>query len=98
LASKVILSSAVTVVVGPGKRIHVRDGGPGLSQDALACLSQPFTRASHPSVDGAGLGLAIVSQIMAYHGGVLGTDPGRRELSLSWPESDTDAAAPLTDE
>jgi two-component system OmpR family sensor kinase len=73
---------AVTVFVGPGARIRVRDGGPGVEPDQLNHLSRRLTRADHASLGGAGLGLAIVSRIMASHGGRLETAPARRELQL----------------
>lgn len=74
----------VTVVAGPGRRLAVRDEGPGLSEDRLAELSRRGQRADHASAHGAGLGLAIVAKIMAAHGGALRTDAGQRELILDF--------------
>ncbi len=73
-----------TVVVladRPGE-LAVRDGGEGLSPERLEILVQRLRRADHASSNGAGLGLAIVARIMAAHGGVLVTNPDRRELRL----------------
>jgi two-component system, OmpR family, sensor kinase len=72
----------VIVLVGPGSRIRVRDGGPGLGPAQLLRLSQRHSRAQHPSSDGAGLGLAIASRIMTSHGGRLDTDSQACELQL----------------
>lgn len=76
---------AVSVRVGPGATLRVRDHGPGLSAERLRALTSRLRRADHASANGAGLGLAIVSRIMAAHGGTLSTDPDARELSLNLP-------------
>lgn len=68
----------------PGE-LAVRDGGVGLSAERLELLVQRLHRADHASMNGAGLGLAIVSRIMAAHGGRLATDPDQRELRLIFP-------------
>ena len=78
------LHGAVTVVVGPGPVLRVRDGGPGLSHAALADFRQRLRRGDHSSKNGAGLGLAIVSRIMEAHGGSLKTDPDHSELVLDF--------------
>lgn len=75
---------AVTIVAGPGPRLAVRDEGPGLSAERLAELSRRGQRADHASIQGAGLGLAIVSRIMSAHGGALRSDPAGREIILDF--------------
>ncbi len=77
----------VTVFVGPGPTLRVRDGGPGLSQEALQDYRQRLHRGDHSSKSGAGLGLAIVSRIMEAHGGSLKTDPDHTELVLAFDRS-----------
>ncbi len=77
----------VTVFVGPGATLRVRDGGPGLSQEALKDYRQRLHRGDHSSKSGAGLGLAIVSRIMEAHGGSLKTDPDHTELVLNFARS-----------
>lgn len=75
----------VVVLVGPGKTLRVRDGGPGLTIEQLKMLKERHVRADNASPGGAGLGLAIVDRIMAAHGGTLSTEPEARELKLSFP-------------
>lgn len=68
----------ITVEVGPGPAIAVRDSGPGLSE-ASAALFEPFRRGKGAVRGGAGLGLAIVSRIQRAHGGTVDvvSTPGR---------------------
>ncbi|TPW03825.1 MAG: histidine kinase [bacterium] len=74
----------VTVTAGPGARLSVIDGGGGLTPERLAELSQRYRRGDHGSTIGAGLGLAIVSRIMATHGGRVETRPDQSELILAF--------------
>ena len=75
---------AVTVLVGPGPRLRVRDGGAGLTPERLRELVERHRRADHASREGAGLGLAIVARIMEAHGGGLKSAPDARELILDF--------------
>ena len=52
-------------------RIRVMDSGPGVAQDDLGKIFQPFYRSSNTEkdVDGHGLGLAIAQQVVQQHGG-----------------------------
>lgn len=50
--------------------ISVIDHGPGVSDDKLAQIFQPFDRAGDFSGQGYGLGLAIVAQTLKIHGGM----------------------------
>jgi two-component system OmpR family sensor kinase len=72
----------VTIIVGPGPVIAVRDEGPGLSVDRLAQLCHRHGRADHASSNGAGLGLAIVARIVAAHDARLETIPQVRRLQI----------------
>lgn len=52
--------------------VTVRDHGPGVPEGALAKLGQPYTRLDHGAAlrkEGLGLGLSIVREIVADHGG-----------------------------
>ena len=54
--------------------LTVRDHGPGVPDSALAKLGQPYTRLAHGArlrEEGLGLGLSIVRDIVADHGGTL---------------------------
>lgn len=54
----------------PHMQISVADRGPGLAEEDLATIFNPFMRAEQArSGQGAGLGLAIVQRIAALHGG-----------------------------
>jgi two-component system nitrogen regulation sensor histidine kinase GlnL len=46
----------------------VRDNGPGVPDDLLAHLFDPFVT---PKTSGSGLGLALVSKIVGDHGGII---------------------------
>jgi signal transduction histidine kinase len=54
--------------------IEVRDEGSGISATKLAALRESIASRSFSPTDGGGLGLAIVSKIVADHGGTLTVD------------------------
>ena len=58
-------------------RLSVRDHGPGVAEEYLAQLGEPFFRAPGQSAAGHGLGLAIARRAAERHGGrlVLGNHP-----------------------
>ena len=78
------VGGSVRVLAGPGACLCVRDGGSGLTSQQLDNLVHRHARAENASRSGAGLGLAIVDQIMRAHGGVLATVPEKRELCLQF--------------
>lgn len=54
--------------------IHVRDSGPGIPEDQISQVKEPFYRiekSRNKETGGYGLGLAIVEDIARYHGGSL---------------------------
>ena len=56
--------------------ICVRDNGPGIPQDLLPHLFDPFVTTKE---SGSGLGLATVAKIIGDHGGIVECEPGRFE-------------------
>ena len=58
--------------VGPWKRITVEDEGPGVAAEKRDAIWRPFVRledAADKTATGCGIGLAIVSDLVALHGG-----------------------------
>jgi two-component system, NtrC family, nitrogen regulation sensor histidine kinase GlnL len=64
--------------------IVVEDNGPGISQDILPFLFDPFVTTK---ANGSGLGLALVAKIIGDHGGVIDADsrPGRTRFRILLP-------------
>jgi CheY-like chemotaxis protein len=59
---------AASSVLAPGIRIRVSDSGPGMPHDVQARIFEPMF-STKEGKDNAGLGLAIVSDIVRRHGG-----------------------------
>ncbi|KJF67160.1 sensor histidine kinase [Rhizobium nepotum] len=64
---------AISISVSADGRIAVADEGPGIPADQQGLVFEPFYRVT-PSSKGAGLGLALVRQIAANHGGKVTLD------------------------
>ena len=64
--------------------IMVEDNGPGVPQDMLPILFDPFVTTK---ANGSGLGLALVAKIIGDHGGVIDSDsrPGRTRFRILLP-------------
>ncbi|TNB46966.1 HAMP domain-containing histidine kinase [Martelella lutilitoris] len=99
-----ILVSAGNTAEG-GQYLSVRDYGCGMDEDALAAATDAFSRgAAADHVEGFGLGLSIVRQLIEAHQGalVLRSAPGRGTLaSIELPEArvaDLPAASLSTDD
>ena len=61
----------------------VEDNGGGVSPEELPKLFQRFYRAEHQNKNGAGIGLAIVKEIIQRHHGVITAENGREGLKMS---------------
>jgi len=48
--------------------LHVRDSGPGIPEDQLGLVFEPFHRAASSKIEGSGLGLSIVASIAERYG------------------------------
>ena len=71
--------------------VTVTDNGPGIAEDFAPFIFEPFVTSK---ASGAGLGLALVSKIIADHGGIIecDTDAGRTTFRMLLPvfsEKDT---------
>jgi two-component system nitrogen regulation sensor histidine kinase GlnL len=72
--------------------VAIRDNGPGIPEDILPHLFEPFVTSKS---SGSGLGLSLVAKIIGDHGGLIEVDsrPGRTEFRLHLPvvtEKDSD--------
>ena len=78
----------VCVICGPGPRVSVTDGGPGVPPETLPDLCSRFRRAENASEAGAGLGLSIVARVLELHHGRIESAPDIPALSLVFPPAD----------
>ena len=69
--------SRIRVEVRAPAQIIVSDDGPGIPDSERRLIFQRFWRRNQASASGAGLGLAIVSRIVALHGGTIEACAGR---------------------
>ena len=77
--------------------VRVLDRGPGIPEEEVSRVMQPFTRleASRAGGNGSGLGLAIVERAARMHGGnvrLLRRDGGGLEVRVELPADDRKAA------
>ncbi len=71
----------------PGASVAVRDHGVGMTADQRARMFEAFYRAGeHPEMEGAGLGLALVQRIVAFHEGAIEVEshPGAGTTVTVW--------------
>ncbi|AXS42581.1 two-component sensor histidine kinase [Breoghania sp. L-A4] len=71
----------------------VRDNGPGVPDDLMPHLFDPFVTTK---TNGTGLGLALVAKIIGDHGGVIECDsqPGRTAFRILMPASSNEYPTP----
>jgi len=78
-------------------QVEIIDDGPGLPPEIAEEIFEPFVSGRE---NGTGLGLALVSRIIADHGGFIGVDsaPGHTVFRISLPVAppDTAGADPLS--
>ena len=81
----------ITVTVGPGASLSVRDRGPGLPAGDTQRLFEAFWRGPGASVAGSGLGLSIVERVLRAHGGAVAArnhPEGGAAFRLDFPTAD----------
>ena len=61
----------------------IEDNGGGVSSDELPKLFQRFYRAEHQNKNGAGIGLAIVKEIIQRHHGNITAENGKYGLKMT---------------
>ncbi|TDR94253.1 two-component system sensor histidine kinase NtrB [Enterovirga rhinocerotis] len=91
LDGEIVLSTAFRAGVRlemPGSRggrvalpieVSIQDNGPGVPEDLLPHLFDPFVTTK---AQGSGLGLALVAKIVGGHGGVIECDPAPRRTTF----------------
>ena len=84
-------------------RINVRDTGPGIPEDKLSELFQPFSRlgAESSTIEGSGVGLALTKELVEKMGGAIGVDSANGAGSTFWielPLAETAQSNPLAKE
>lgn len=79
-------------------RISVRDTGPGLAQEQLAQLFQPFNRLGRVggAEQGTGIGLVVSKRLVELMGGVIGVESTVGVGSVFWFELNLADTTPLT--
>ncbi|WP_210543069.1 ATP-binding protein [Rhodoferax sp. PAMC 29310] len=68
--------------VRPGVWLEVEDDGPGVSDETLSHLGERFYRADQASQRGSGLGLSIVSAVLARLGSQIEFSRGAGQQGL----------------
>jgi signal transduction histidine kinase len=89
----------VATRTGGGRALaHVRNSGDAIDPEAAAQLTEPFRRLARGG-DGFGLGLSIVSSVVAAHGGslrVTAPEGGGLDVVVELPAAPADGDASAT--
>jgi two-component system sensor histidine kinase TctE len=78
----VITARVVADPFGQVLVLQVEDSGPGIPASERALVLQPFYRALGTNVDGSGLGLSIVNEIVKQHLGEIQIEPVNPSASM----------------
>jgi signal transduction histidine kinase len=82
------LGQRVLIEIDAPATVRVVDHGPGIAPEERTTVCEPFFRGRRDRGDGAGLGLAIVAQVMALHKGLVAiedTPNGGTTVVLTFP-------------
>ena len=81
---------------GTSARISIEDEGPGVTTEDASRIWEPFQRlaAARTATGGAGIGLAIVKQLVELHGGTARVERGQRgaRFVIELPDARCDTA------
>jgi len=90
----IAIETELAATAPPGVVIRVVDDGPGIAADIQPRVFEPFFT-TKPKGEGTGLGLGIVAQIVAKHGGRIRceSEPGRTAFEVWLPTTSGTAAA-----
>ena len=83
-------NTEVEVIVGADATITVRDAGAGIPQSDRESIFRPFWRGPGDNGPGAGLGLSIVAETVAAHGGTVSVSSapqGGAEFVVQLPQA-----------
>ncbi|MCB1909244.1 MAG: nitrogen fixation negative regulator NifL [Rhodocyclaceae bacterium] len=69
----------ITEVADDGVRVLVEDTGPGIAEEYRHKIFEPFYRIGRPGGRHAGMGLALVQEVVARHSGLIRVDPAYEE-------------------
>lgn len=85
---EVFYSVITTANAKKGIRISVKDTGPGLSQEKMLRLFEPFNRLGqeNKNTEGTGIGLVVCKRLINLMGGVIGVDTTVGLGSVFWIE------------
>jgi PAS domain S-box-containing protein len=85
-----VFYSIITTTISTNNyiRISIKDSGPGLSQEKMLRLFEPFNRLGqeNKNIEGTGIGLVVCKRLINLMGGVIGVETTVGEGSVFWIE------------